>query len=96
MIFDPITINNVTFANRLLLSSVGGRAARITKNGIRCLEEFREALRPGRCGRDHIDDAQHQPLPPIAHAVPAHLRRSIRAAASEIHPRDPGNRRQVI
>jgi 2,4-dienoyl-CoA reductase-like NADH-dependent reductase (Old Yellow Enzyme family) len=27
MIFDPITINNVTFANRLLRSSVGGRSA---------------------------------------------------------------------
>ena len=26
MIFDPITINNVTFANRLLRSSVGGRS----------------------------------------------------------------------
>ena len=27
MIFDPITINNVTFANRILRSSVGGRSA---------------------------------------------------------------------
>ncbi len=50
MIFDPITINNVTFANRLLRSSVGGRSAYYNGTASDVWKNFEKRFAEGGVG----------------------------------------------